>query len=286
MKEKYLNGQEKKLEVDLPEDWQKAINLLTSQKKFTVLVAGKIDSGKSTFSNTLLHRTQNRVYLLEADPGQPTHTLPGTFALVDKTGTVFYRYYVGDVAPQRVMAEVILGVYLLAKRTSGASLIIDTSGYVSDDNAIKLKVAKAKLTKSEFAVLIEKEEGELEKLAYYLSQNGITVLKCKSSAKARRYSLDERRKRREEILRSYFKNGVVQEVNVCPLKVISFLKEGDNYVNQVCSFDDGKGMSLEMGLIKSWEKNDPGFSAKILVKKPVGKFSSLKIGRIYLKETF
>ncbi|MCX7831686.1 MAG: polynucleotide 5'-hydroxyl-kinase, partial [Actinobacteria bacterium] len=247
-------------------------------------VIGGMDSGKSTFANLLLKEMNGEAFLLEADPGQPSHTLPGTFALVNSQGNIVSRYFIGDVSPLRNLSDVFNGIYLLSRRTSGRSLIIDSSGYVSDDFAVLLKIAKANIARADSAVLIEKEEGQLEKIEFFLLMQGMTVLKCRSSKRARQHSQEERRKRRSFLLRSYFKDGIEKQFNLEDKALLSLLKEEEVPTGKLFSFENSKGICLEVGVVRSISPSENEILINALVKNEVEKFSRIKIGRINFEE--
>lgn len=280
MKGKLFKEHSIESQVEIPEDWRKVLETLVSKKKFSVIVIGGMDSGKSTFANLLLKEMKGEALLLEADPGQPSHTLPGTFALVNNQGNIISRYFIGEVSPLKNLVDVFNGIYLLSRRTSGKSLIIDSSGYVSDDYAVTLKIAKANIAKADCAVLIEKEEAQLEKIEFFLVMQGLTVFKCRSSSKAMEYSQEERRKRRNLLLKSYFDGGIEKEFYVQDNALLNILRDNETPIGRLFSFENSKGICLEVGVVRSMTYSQKKILINALVKNDVKKFSRIKIGRI------
>mgnify|MGYP000605921996 CR=1 FL=1 len=280
MKERLSGKLLKELELEIPDDWQKIIDYFASRKKFRTLIIGGLDAGKSTLS-FLIQSTLNNVYVLEADPGQSSYLIPGVFSLVDKTGKVEAAYFIGDISPAKNLSGVLHGIFLLARKAEGANIVVDTSGYISGDLALELKLAKASLVKADHAVLIEKEKGELEKFEYHLKLRGLTVLKCAVSTASKNYSSEERRKRREIILKTYFE-GAEEDLIEVEKKAIINLQENEMRPNTVFAFENEKGICEALGLVKEIIAEDHRYMIKYLAKEKPRRIVRIKLGRIWL----
>lgn len=267
------------LDLDIPDDWQRVIDYFASGKKFKTLIIGGLDAGKSTLS-FLIQSAVSSAYVLEADPGQPSYLIPGVFSLVDKTGRVEAACFIGDISPAKNLSGVLYGVFLLARKAEGANIIVDTSGYIGDDQALELKLAKASLVRADHAVLIEKEEGELEKYEYHLKLRGLTVLKCAVSEASKKYSPEERRKRREAILKAYFEGAEEDLIEVEKKAVINLLESGLRS-NVVFAFENEKGFCEGLGLVKEIIAEDHRYVIKYLAKEKPRKIKKIKLGRIW-----
>jgi polynucleotide 5'-kinase involved in rRNA processing len=278
MKERLSGKLFQKLKVDIPADWQRILDYFASKKRYRVLVVGGLDVGKSTLASLIISTSTNAC-LLEADPGQPGYLIPGVFSLVDKTGKVKVAYFVGDISPARNITDVLQGVFLLGKKAEGQNIVVDTSGYVLDDQALELKIAKAVLVKADHAVLIEKDQGELDKYAYHFEKLGLTVLKCRSSEAAKSYSHDQRRKRREALLKNYFKEAQEDFVEVEKHALVNLSEKGP-FENLVFAFENEKGFCEQLGLIRDLIAENNHVIIKFLSPMKPERFARIKIGRL------
>lgn len=283
MKEISLELPKENLKVKIPEDWRAVLDYFSNLQKYTVMLIGGVDTGKSTLASLLLKISKGSSLILEADPGQPTYTLPSTFALVDDTASLLYKYFVGEVAPHRNPVEVLTGIQLLSQKRGKKNLIIDCSGYIGDDFALQLKVAKACLTGADHAVLIERSEGELEKYGYHFEKLGLKVLKCKKASCAKSFSQVERRERREQLFNKYFRNPTKLVFCVSGFEVINLAGSLSSAIGNLFSFDNSKGFSIELGIIERIDEENDFLRFEVLTRKEVKSFSKIKIGKVCLK---
>lgn len=284
MKEKLSGSLSKSLEIDIPEEWQRILDHFSSLKRWSAIVIGGVDAGKSTLCNLLLSVSRKNTVLLEADPGQPSFSIPGTFSLVDGSGRTIGKYFIGEVTPHRNAVEVLNAVYLLSGRSAGRNLILDTSGFISGDFALQLKLAKANLAKVDHAILIEREEGELSKFEYHLRISGVTVLKCPSSHRARPYSPEERRKRRALLIKEYFKNACEKETTVQKHQLVIYGPGSPEISNNIISLENEKGLCITLGVLKTMREEGDRVHMRFLSPEEPKGFCRVKVGNIRYEE--
>ncbi|KAL8806247.1 MAG: hypothetical protein Q9200_005108 [Gallowayella weberi] len=81
--------------LEIPNDWQALMAVLTSKRQVTLptaaLICGPKGSGKSTFARMLINGIlkSRSVALLDIDPGQPDFSPPGELSLVQVTSYIF-----------------------------------------------------------------------------------------------------------------------------------------------------------------------------------------------------
>lgn len=284
MKEKLSGSLSKNLNIEIPEEWQKILDHFSARKKWSAIVIGGVDAGKSTFSSLLLSASRMGALLIEADPGQPSYSIPGTFSLVDGSGRIISRYFVGEVTPHRNAVEVLNGVYLLSSRNSGKNLILDTSGFISGDYALQLKLAKANLAKVDHAILLERKEGELSKFEYHLKAAGITVLKCLSAPSARSFSLEERRKRRALLIKNYFKNASEKEAAIHRHMLVLNNPNSTDMLDSIISFENERGLCTSLGILKGIREEGEWVHIRFLSPDEPKSFVKVKAGSIKYEE--
>lgn len=281
MKERYLSKQEKELKIEIPEDWEKTLKTLTERKNSAAILVGPVDSGKSTFASLLLERSPLNTLLLEADPGQPSFGIPALFSLVDSSGKILHQYFFGELSPVRNPADVLLGVHLLSKRAQGRNLIIDTSGFVAGELALRLKLAKAVLSKCNSAVIFKSEAYDYEKFSSLFTSSGITVFEVSVPERVIKYDFEQRRKRREEIFKRYFENASVYDFRVNISQIFGdFEWAEEELVNRLIGFEDKKMLCISAGLIKHVEIDRDSIFFKAACYKEPDKFSRIRISSL------
>lgn len=283
MKEKYLSKRGKELNIEIPSDWEKVIKLLSDKPRTRAIIVGPIDSGKSTFANILFQSFSNQVYIMEVDPGQPTHGVPGTFNLIEKYGKGIYQYFFGELSPARNPADVLLGVNVLSRRAQTGSLIIDTSGFVNGELAIRLKLAKAVISKCDVAVVFESDYYDFQKFSYVFSSIGMSVFHLRIPDSAKKFSPEERRKRRDLIFKEYFKRAVDFEAEFSFEQVFGLSDiSNTDLTNRYFAIEDKRLLCEAVGFITEAKLQ----SSKLLIKgKIVGKpskYTHIKISSLVL----
>ncbi len=189
-----------------------------------VMVAGGVDSGKTTLVNFLLNGLIGeglKVAVVDSDVGQKSILPPATVSMGFPEGPVrslsdvygMYHYFIGTTSPGQYMGEMVVAVSRLTEMASRMAdvTLVDTTGFVSGPGS-DLKRLKVEAVRPDFLVLLERGN-ELETLAR--SVGGHTrVIRLGVSERARRYSPEERRSLRNDKWKTYFRDSRVLEVDL------------------------------------------------------------------------
>jgi polynucleotide 5'-hydroxyl-kinase GRC3/NOL9 len=149
----------------VPASWMKAGDYVLREKSsITIMVMGGVDSGKNSLCLYLANRAlkkQRRVAIVDADLGQsdlgPPSTI-GSCSLNKPAIDLFDRgaenvCFIGVTSSSGVVSKVVDGIRSIIEkilRRDVDVLIINTDGWIADEEAIRFKVAlvkeKAKLS--------------------------------------------------------------------------------------------------------------------------------------------
>lgn len=209
--------------IDLPVEWTKAKEDIF-KKLGKVFIAGKIDSGKTTFALYLVRQAIQqglKVALIDSDIGQSTIGPPTTIGL--KFFNTFsdlnslnadFLYFVGDISPRSCPLEMLTGVKKLVEKADEGSpelIVIDSCGFIAPPLGLNLKVQKISLIEPEFIILFTRNEpaqnGEIELVEKAIKAYNYRLIKLFPSPRVKLTSLEERKKNRERTFEIYFKKA-------------------------------------------------------------------------------
>ncbi len=178
-----------------------------------IIVIGDADTGKTEFCKFLVNsglKKEYRVGVLDLDIGQSHIGPPGSlgFGVATKRirklssirATIIHP--MNALSPAGISERILIGLKsLLPKIPEDINfLVIDTTGYIRTEEAIKLKIQLIELINPARIVLIEHTK-ELDKLTKELNSN--KVYRFPVDSKARKKSIEDRKKFREKSALKY-----------------------------------------------------------------------------------
>ncbi len=233
-----------KVPEDRPQTWEQlsssVLDLILSQRsrdrKLTAIVLGPSDSGKSTLIRFLLRsmlKEKIGVTYIDLDIGQSTLALPTTISAVNlhpslKLDTVLSPEpweFVGSISPRGNLHTFIFACAnlhsILLRRgypssdIRGKLILIDTTGYLSTQEALMLKYLKLKLFKPQLMIMIEppmipeyyKTIANLNLLHRFSRSLKMRVIRIPRSPYVKSRSRPERINYRYNKLVEYFRNS-------------------------------------------------------------------------------
>lgn len=203
---------------DVERSYADAIGQLAAQPA-RILVAGGVDSGKTTFSQRLVRAALQAGHvaaIVDADLGQSTIGPPGSIGLkvfrspddLDPAAAAApdSLAFVGAVSPRGNFLPVVVGTARLVMRAiemGARSIVIDTSGFVSGIAGQVLKLTKAELCRPHAVVALERG-GELEPVIGALRRMlSARVIELPVHPDVASRSVDERAEYRERRLAAF-----------------------------------------------------------------------------------
>ena len=200
------------------QNWEKLASRIVKPQQ-VVLVIGSTDVGKSTFCRFLvdsaIHRGLKTVFV-DTDVGQSQIGPPTTIGMrsfdpesspVQFNGIADQLYFVGDLSPRGHCLEVLTGTRLMvdrARETEADFIVVDTSGYIHDAPAVKLKQHKIELIRPNHVVCIGRSS-ELEQItACYGQQDWLDIHYLLPHQNVRSKSSKARRQYRKAQFNAYF----------------------------------------------------------------------------------
>jgi len=183
----------------IPDSWREAAkSILSEKRRITVLILGGIDSGKTGFciylANSAL-KADWKVAVMDCDLGQSDVGPPGTISLcfVQKPFVDLFTLFpdesvfVGVTSPSRAVNEVLNAAERLraeALRKDGNLLVINTDGWIDDDDAVHYKVRLVETVDPDYIVAIQKSD-ELDLMISSLKGRNILTVGSPESIKKR-----------------------------------------------------------------------------------------------------
>jgi polynucleotide 5'-hydroxyl-kinase GRC3/NOL9 len=211
----------------IPVSWREAFKVVTAiqNKPATIMVMGKADLGKSSFSTYIVNNLVNgktKVAVLDGDLDQPDIGPPCTIAYEYTTKKVTElcelgmsnAFFVGATSPAQAVDRTIEGIvtaYREILQKSGIDyVIINTDGWVEGENAVNYKVRLVDLLKPDLVIGIQ-SQGELKPL--FSNMNTTVSMFCiESSSAAVGRSSEKRVKSRELSYAKYLKDAKVRSL--------------------------------------------------------------------------
>ncbi|NIO03703.1 MAG: hypothetical protein GTN74_03560 [Proteobacteria bacterium] len=213
--------------IEVPESWERLESEI-QKAKGTVMVIGAPDTGKTTLTRFLVRELCNcgeAVAYIDGDIGQSILGPPTTQAMAVFDGN--FRdfgdirpeaiYFVGSVSPRGNRLETIVGLKKLLERSQAGRTriaILDTTGYVTGEDAIELKYQKMDLLDPRHIVALQHNQ-EIEPLLR--SQRGresVVIHRIPSSSRVQTRSQEERRRYRWSRFKAYFRTVRIHQVDL------------------------------------------------------------------------
>jgi polynucleotide 5'-hydroxyl-kinase GRC3/NOL9 len=216
----------------LPASWTEAYEELRAieTKPTTAFVLGAVDSGKTSFCTYLVNRlvvSKKKVAILDGDLGQSDVGPPCTlaFAFVKKTVSDLFQlqtknaFFVGTTSPNGAINKVIEGLKQLKKAILNENpeyIIIDTDGWVLEEDAIYYKIRLVEELDPDIVFLIQQKE-ELAPIFNALEEYRKVTVESPSATRER--STEKRRNLRELGYIKYLKNAKVTSLPLNWVKI-------------------------------------------------------------------
>ena len=280
----------------MPTSWNDAFQAVTAiQNKATVvMVMGKVDSGKSSFSTYLVNKLvdgKNKVAVLDSDLDQSDIGPPCTVAYgyTVKKVTELYdlkmsnAFFVGVTSPVQAEDRTIEGLAVMhreiTQKAEADYIIINTDGWVEGERAVEHKLQLVNQLKPDLIIGIQ-SQGELE--AVLTNVNAAVICRIETSSAVngrvpekltRSRELNYARYLKEAKVRSLFASYMeIQEKNVLP-------KELGKEKGILVGLRDSKNHFLGIGIMLEYNR----VRRVMKVLTPVSsKPASIAIGRIKL----
>ncbi|MCL1977954.1 MAG: hypothetical protein FWG55_07650 [Candidatus Bathyarchaeota archaeon] len=224
----------------IPTSWNEAFQVVTTiqNKPAVVMVMGKADSGKSSFSTYLVNKLidgKTKVAVLDSDLDQSDIGPPCTIAYdyTIKKVTELYElkvsnaFFIGVTSPIQAVSRTIEGIVTMHReimqKAEADYVIINTDGWVEGENAVNYKLQLVNQLKPDLVIGIQNQE-ELKPLLSSI----ITASTCyvEASVAVSGRTPERRAKLRELNYAKYLKDAKIrslfssymeiQEKNVLP----------------------------------------------------------------------
>ncbi len=192
--------------------WQEVLDRLITTKGTAILI-GSTDSGKSTLARYLVQEivaAGRSVSLVDADIGQSSLGLPGTISRKTFRSTEElerFRYerlsFVGAVSPAGILSRMIEETRRMALlgRAEAEVTIVDTTGLVTGEIGVRLKLGKIRAVAPNVIIAIEMHD-ELAPILAAVDDIPASILEPSPMVTAR--SQEARSRYRQKKLADYF----------------------------------------------------------------------------------
>jgi len=216
----------------IPRSWENAADTILGMKNkpVTVMIAGGVDSGKTSFAAYLANkglRTKRIIAMIDADLGQSDVGPPSTIGFCRVTKPIRDPFemgaenvcFVGVTSPSGAVTRVIDGITGMKEKTKKRHvdiLIINTDGWIEGEDAVRYKVALVKEIRPDVVVGIQ-EQNELTFLLGALTETQNIAIE--SSPFARKRDREERKLLRELGYKKFLKGAGVESFPISWVRI-------------------------------------------------------------------
>ncbi len=240
----------------IPTSWSEPLQAVTTiqNKPAVIMIVGKADSGKSSFSTYLVNRLIDgkvRVAVLDGDLGQADIGPPCTVAYgyTAKRVTelselkVSNAFFVGVTSPVQAVARTVEGLVTMYReimqKTEAEYLIINTDGWVEGETAVGYKLQLINQLKPDIVIGIQIQE-ELKPLLSSIIT--VPTRSVESSVAVNERTPEKRTKLRELNYAKYLKDAKVRSLFASYMEIQE---------KQVIPKEQGKEKGILVGLRNS-----------------------------------
>ena len=201
---------------------------LIRRKALRILILGDVDTGKTTFSLYLTQKLLERkkkACLFCTDVGQSLVGPPSCIAYKIlkkpfKKVPVHLKEermeFVGSFSPASVLLPFLVNIKILLEEIEDKvdTIVMNTTGYVKTKEAIFLEIEKIRLTKPNVIFAFQREK-ELEPiLENFYSYPYLKIYHLRPPLSVRKRPFKERVEYRENILKKFFRNSFLHQVEM------------------------------------------------------------------------
>jgi len=230
------------------------------QKPLTLFMLGGVDVGKTYTVTSIANRFYEQglnVAVVDADVGQSDIGPPCCIGMgilekrIKKLSEVPLHslYFAGNTSPNGCMRECVKGAAAAVKKAKELNadvILVDSTGWIEGEDALRFKLSEVKEIKPSFVVVIEKED-ELGHILQHLTEK---VIKLRMSNEAISRTREERRALREEAYNKYFRAAKDRDFEFSILEW--FPEEGRilGLFGRICEDKDEGEEILGLGILK------------------------------------
>ncbi len=210
--------------INIPESWRR-LQKLTEKWGGIFMVIGGVSSGKSTFVKFLASsflKRDKKIAIIDADIGQswigPPTTVSAIILSEEKKEVNLmkpdFMEFLGILSPSidiNGYLRAIQKIFDSVKRENPFAVIVDTTGLISGNEGLNLKLKKAEIL-SPTMITVFKKNGEIEHIINVLIEKKFNVYVLNSPKETKERSMNQRREYREGVFRRYFEGGKIFRV--------------------------------------------------------------------------
>lgn len=272
----------------VPTSWREAADAILGLDGLKTVVIGDIDTGKSTFCTYLANLTIKSgkgIWVLDADIGQSDLGPPTTISLglaneylTNLSSIKVERmFFVGYTSPSSVTEKVIFGIRKLTSQASPPPLVINTDGWVADEQATSYKVKMINELGPDIVVGIQR----LHEIDAILDSVKAMSIRIQPPDFVKPRSREQRKRLRERGYRRFLREAKTITLPFDMLKTESMasLRNGENLIVGLL---DREGFLLSIGVLK--EVNARRRLARIFSPE-VSELDSIEIGVVRISES-
>lgn len=235
-------------ETRVPDCWKEVEKAVDSG--ITVFI-GASDSGKSSMTAYIANKLVSRglkVGIVDSDIGQKDMGPVGTISSAifsDSPVIPWLRepdkmYFIGDKTPRGHLLPMVVGVKVLADMTRADAILVNTTGYISDEAAVELKLRKIEVLQPDRVVGIE--DGSLRNILPRIPPS-IKKILVRIPDEIRKKSTAERMERRRRNMGRYLSEASEIELDINSLFIQWSQLGGGNMGSEILEF-----LSKELGV--------------------------------------
>ena len=275
----------------IPASWRRAAAALKEMQEGKVIILGPTDAGKSTLCvylvNKLLSHLRN-LRVIDADIGQTDLGPPTTIARATRLQPIASlpelapdaRLFIGHTSPSYVQRKLIRSIQKLSGKGEGALTIINTDGWVAEQDAILYKIELVDNVNPELVLGLEYGD-ELQPILAGAKANSMRIDAAKNALGRTRA---ERRDIRVSSYRRFLEGALTRIVRLRDIRIsvpghfppVTALNS-PKLRNLIIGLLDGEGYLMQIGILMDVEHD-----AVRIYSRPTGEISTIEVGYVKL----
>ena len=271
----------------VPTSWKEAADAILELDGSKSIVIGDVDTGKSTFCTYLANLNVRRgtgIRVLDADIGQSDLGPPTTISLglaneylTNLSSVKVDRmFFVGYTSPSSVTEKVLFGIRKLASQASHPPLVMNTDGWVADEQATGYKVKMINELEPNIVVGIER----LHEIDGILDSVKATAIRIQPPDFVKPRSREQRKRLRERGYRRFLRDAKTITLPFDMLRIVSRARLQDQE-SSIVGLLDREGFLLSIGVLK---EVDAKRRLARIYSSEVAELDSVEIGAVRISE--
>lgn len=285
--------------IEIPGQWWELVPEI-QRTRGAVMVMGATDTGKTTLTRYLVKKLVElgeTVAYIDGDIGQSVLGPPTTQGLSVLGGraadfghaSVSGAYFVGSTSPRGHGRETLVGLKKLlekAKSDKSTVAVVDTTGYVTGEDAQELKYQKIDLLGPSHIVAVQRDREIEPILKPQECRERVAIHRIRSCSAVRRRSPEERRRYRFGRFQAYFQHVRLHTVDLKQTRLTGTHRLKLSHRPQevmdglLVGFNDRDNFLVALGIVERFDRARGVLACLVPAAPDLDRARTLRLGSI------